>query len=294
MEVNKVQLANGEVLVDLTNDSVTKETLAEGETAHDASGVQITGTMKRGGGASVQADWNQTDKTAADFIKNKPIVIGGGDTLTWDGDVTGREYVDVDGMFFVHVSDATPTAYDLANGSTFSVFLYEVGQSITGPITGEDIFEGTGFLMIGSYIVIVADDGVEAEGFVFPKKGVYFVYVPEVVYISGLTIIGYTGFTKEYIDPEYLQNNQLYADGTYLYKTSDISNASNRLTKLELKDYAMKNASIKVVVQGEAVFGVFFASNVLFLGDDPFGSVSVYFNSGYQTLYTAEYTPETT
>jgi hypothetical protein len=72
MCVSKVQLANGEVLVDLTEDSVTEETLAEGATAHDASGKKIIGTMKSGG-ASVQSDWNQTDETAADFIKNKPF-----------------------------------------------------------------------------------------------------------------------------------------------------------------------------------------------------------------------------
>lgn len=45
MEVNKVQLANGEVLIDLTSDSVTEETLAEGATAHDASGNPIIGKM---------------------------------------------------------------------------------------------------------------------------------------------------------------------------------------------------------------------------------------------------------
>lgn len=72
MSVNKVQLANGEVLMDVTSDTVTPETLAEGATAHDASGEKITGTMKAGG-SSVQSDWNQTDESAADFIKNKPF-----------------------------------------------------------------------------------------------------------------------------------------------------------------------------------------------------------------------------
>lgn len=45
MAVNKVNLANGETLVDLTGDSVTAETLAEGTTAHDASGNPIIGKM---------------------------------------------------------------------------------------------------------------------------------------------------------------------------------------------------------------------------------------------------------
>lgn len=45
MAANKVQLSTGEVLVDLTADTVTSETLAEGETAHDASGQSIIGKM---------------------------------------------------------------------------------------------------------------------------------------------------------------------------------------------------------------------------------------------------------
>lgn len=46
MAVSKVELANGEVLVDLTADTVTPETLAEGVTAHGADGEPIVGTMK--------------------------------------------------------------------------------------------------------------------------------------------------------------------------------------------------------------------------------------------------------
>lgn len=48
MAVSKVQLANGEVLIDLTKDSIKPETLAEGVTAHGADGEPIVGTMRRG------------------------------------------------------------------------------------------------------------------------------------------------------------------------------------------------------------------------------------------------------
>lgn len=52
MGVNKVDY-NGETLIDLTGDTVTPATLAEGATAHDMAGNPITGTMKQGsGGAS--------------------------------------------------------------------------------------------------------------------------------------------------------------------------------------------------------------------------------------------------
>ncbi len=45
MAVNKV-VYSGQTLVDLTSDTVTADTLAEGVTAHNASGNKITGTMK--------------------------------------------------------------------------------------------------------------------------------------------------------------------------------------------------------------------------------------------------------
>lgn len=51
MGINIVKLADGEVLIDMTSDTVTPETLAEGATAHDASGEKITGTMTAGTGS---------------------------------------------------------------------------------------------------------------------------------------------------------------------------------------------------------------------------------------------------
>ena len=45
MGVNKVDLATGETLIDLTGDTVTPETLAEGVTAHNSAGEEITGKM---------------------------------------------------------------------------------------------------------------------------------------------------------------------------------------------------------------------------------------------------------
>lgn len=45
MAVNKVEFG-GDTLIDLTSDTVTPETLAEGETAHNAAGEEITGTLK--------------------------------------------------------------------------------------------------------------------------------------------------------------------------------------------------------------------------------------------------------
>lgn len=48
MGVNKVNLANGETLIDLTSDTVTPSILAKGCTAHNSNGEQITGTFPIG------------------------------------------------------------------------------------------------------------------------------------------------------------------------------------------------------------------------------------------------------
>lgn len=43
--VNKVELADGTMLIDIRSDTVTPETLLIGVTAHDKSGAPITGTF---------------------------------------------------------------------------------------------------------------------------------------------------------------------------------------------------------------------------------------------------------
>lgn len=51
MAVNKVEI-NGKVKLDLTQDTVTEDTLLQGITAHNAAGNAIEGTMS--GGGSIQ------------------------------------------------------------------------------------------------------------------------------------------------------------------------------------------------------------------------------------------------
>lgn len=62
---NKIQLADGTVLIDLTNDTITAGDLLSGVTAHDASGAVITGTLRAMTTAeilaAVQSGWNGTN-----------------------------------------------------------------------------------------------------------------------------------------------------------------------------------------------------------------------------------------
>lgn len=55
MAVNKVEV-DGEIKLDLTEDTVTPETLLKGATAHNAAGEAITGTLEAGGGSAAEGD----------------------------------------------------------------------------------------------------------------------------------------------------------------------------------------------------------------------------------------------
>lgn len=73
MPVNKV-IYGGQTLIDLTGDSVTPETLAEGVTAHNAAGERITGTLA-GGGSGVDNLDASLDGTLTEVDSNVTKVI---------------------------------------------------------------------------------------------------------------------------------------------------------------------------------------------------------------------------
>ena len=70
MAVNKVVYGTT-VLVDLTGDSVTPDKLAKGETAHDAAGEPITGTMESG------IDTSDATATAGKILRGETAYVKG-------------------------------------------------------------------------------------------------------------------------------------------------------------------------------------------------------------------------
>lgn len=235
-----------------------------------------------------QSDWNQTDSSAADFIKNKPFYDSptGGDTLYWDGNTEGL--VNFDGFYF-KVSDAIPTMDELSNG----VRLSGAGEVIDIPI--EEIVEISGAIVCGERVLVIPCDNYDAselmeeENAVFPEAGIYF---PGVAIAFELVIPGYTGFpvTKK-MEEKYLPGPViLYADAeNYLYATRDTSDTSKRMTKEELRQLQQSGLAAYVDDTAEtywAIVGYYFA--------EEYGEADVMLNiPGSPTMmafYTAEYT----
>lgn len=71
MAISKVALITGEILMDLTGDSVTADKLAAGVTAHDRAGNQITGTN------TYDVDSSEATATAAEVLAGKTFAAGG-------------------------------------------------------------------------------------------------------------------------------------------------------------------------------------------------------------------------
>lgn len=70
MAINKV-IYGGDVLIDLTGDTVTADKLAKGVTAHDASGATITGTN------TYDADTQDATAAVAEILTGKTAYVRG-------------------------------------------------------------------------------------------------------------------------------------------------------------------------------------------------------------------------
>lgn len=128
-----------------------------------------------------------------------------GDTVTWDGDISGRVYAQPtseDAVYVVKVSDAVPTAEDCAEGVTA---VHSEGVTVS-----EIVFNDDGFGMVNEIVLIVPWGNYQYGDVTFPQSGVYFLKTTGEYegYVTSFTIPGYTGFATgteiNTIDPKYL------------------------------------------------------------------------------------------
>lgn len=219
MSVNKVQLANGETIIDISDSTVTPETLAEGVTAHDASGQKITGKMVPGGGSSVQSDWNQTDETAPDFLKNKPF----GDELVEIMSKTEVTAVYEDGVNMIFLDVSLFTGNERRLSIVFDGIEY-VCDAQSGP---------EGSLVFGNYGMFGGiDTGEPFMLIVMVSRDMAHIAVTD----TNVHTLSIGRYDIKRIDVKYMPSTViLYADSqNFLYTDSDTSDINKRMTKIEL------------------------------------------------------------
>lgn len=122
----------------------------------------------------VQPDWQQNDETAPDYVKNRP---GGFDeydvNITWDGVVGDRLTVELDGGYYVKVSDITPSKSDLLGGKLSAINKVEELNNVVS-LDDDNMIEKEGALALSEGAVIIYNPPVSFEGLSFTEGGVWF------------------------------------------------------------------------------------------------------------------------
>ena len=141
------------------------------------------------GAQSVKPDWNQNDPNAKDYIKNRPggYAVAPSFEITWDGDTTGKETVDMgNGSTLVKIADEAPPIDEFDTGNGYRSVItadvkYANGNHETKQVeTG--LQSGDGFWICQndfSTILGVTADQVSIEGMTF-TKGLWFLVYEEV------------------------------------------------------------------------------------------------------------------
>lgn len=319
MEVSKVQLANGEVLVDLTNDSVTEETLAEGATAHNASGEQIVGTMKAGGGGSSANAVLYTEQTLTDQQKEQarfnidavgfvdfeaaavyPTMATSAGSLQWNGDLSGRTIVEVEGgLQFVHITDEVPVAMDL----TAMCSLWMMGQAVIGAPCEPVPVDSNGSYMLMSVgldampaALVISQDNIDIMGSYFPKKGVYFLNMPvdlySAVYTNSLRFLCYSYSTPTQGSSGggtvFAYANVSDTTDIHIYKSENFIQ-SEQFTKVEIQAvYESKCELVVKIVTGQST--IYLKPIVVEIAAS-YAVLSITFAGASVNFYSAEYNP---
>ena len=162
MANNKVQLANGTVLIDLTSDTVDAEHLAQGYTAHDRSGAAITGTMTGGGlGLTVTGGTTRPASPAANTIwVNTSTAIG-----NWYVQNTAPTSPSA-GDVWITLKPSLTNLINLSDSGSFMVGFGRTQQFVSGAWVDKDaeLYDGSSWSELQTYAYNLGDQCSETTG----------------------------------------------------------------------------------------------------------------------------------
>ena len=243
-------------------------------------------TVPQGGGTSVQADWNQTDETAADFIKNKTHYkkVENAELLSY----TKTEYDEESGSFKAVLSAPMTVGANYSvnyNGTTYRCKAYD--------LMGMGVALGNG-----------SSVGMDDTGEPFCIAAIDYGTMIAIIVLDGATeiFLGITGelVTIKRLDTEFSPYTVFYrGEDIYLYKDAGLT---EKLTYYELNVAKNSGAPVYIRYGSSSLESPSYISETI--GSNSDGSAYLYsdvylvngFYNGqfqYKNYCTAEYTPET-
>ena len=200
-------------------------------------------------GASIipKPDWNQTDDTKADYIKNRPFYEDTLVNITWDGDTIGKTEVNLTSVlgFNVYlVSDYAPSVEDLT-GSTVTV--YDGSSSMEFSVKSVQTPSDNIIIVLDGYAFVILKDNSEFNGIVFPSKGTYFANGGE-TYVSRIT-----KKVINQIDPKFINMDSFPKELLKITVTSSDSTYSADKTDSDIKS-CLDNGGIPYIALYDTVF----------------------------------------
>lgn len=156
--------------------------------------IQIVVPAKQINKNVVSVDWNSNSEFEGGFIKNRTHYVENYGSLTWNGDITGKESI-LDNYYKVAGQDvATLLTNDVLDASIITVYfkINEEEQIFTGSVTKVFAESDYAFYMsedIDAAVIVTRKDNVMLlEQIQIPSAGVYFIYSnpdeQNLVYIS--------------------------------------------------------------------------------------------------------------
>jgi hypothetical protein len=127
------------------------------------------------------------------MLKQQPTVVRApiGFELSWDGDVSGIISASGSDGTFYHISDQVIPLETIFGGGRYTWVHRQTGESTTVDFDSlleysPEVYLVWGTLSTYAGIIVATEDGKDLYGVTLPKKGIYFIGVPDVSYVSSV------------------------------------------------------------------------------------------------------------